>query len=142
MSDLEHHTQPGLPDTPQKILVCAYCASAIDDLEYGMLYWDVPLAETPSVRESVVRVELAHKKCRNAAERREKQPALMDYSAELWWMTAPELALRRLSSMADGYAFTGEQLQRIVDLVWALEMVGTDEQKAKARLLYEQFGMF
>lgn len=140
MTDL---TRSGLPGSPDKILVCAYCRGAIhDDLEHGMLYWDVPDDPTGNTRQPVAKVELAHKRCRNDAERRHSPlRGLLDYSAELWWLAAPELALRRLSSMADGYAFSGEQLQRIIDIAWAVAVVGGVEHAKEAREMHERFGL-
>ncbi len=130
MSQTADRSQRTTADTPDKILSCDHCKSFIDPLEEGMVFWD-PRDENAGVPY----VAVAHKRCHNA-----RKPD--DYSCELYWLADPAQALRRLSSMADSYRFTGAQLQRVIDVAWAVSHVATEDQKRKVVEMYDKFGTF
>jgi hypothetical protein len=84
-----------------------------------MVFWWVKENEFDQLtgKPLVDRVLVAHKsrRCSGHAD---------DLSAELWWFASHRAALHKLASMAHDYAFSVTQLERLVEIAWAIPHVG------------------
>jgi hypothetical protein len=94
--------------TVGEVLACDACRAPIDDIERAMVFWWVKENEFDQLTGK-------RRRCSGHAD---------DLSAELWWFASHRAALHKLASMAHDYAFSVTQLERLVEIAWAIPHVG------------------
>jgi len=121
--------------TAADVLRCDHCRCTIDDLETGMLYWRPRAREEEDAKD--LSLQVAHKRCQE--RRRSEDRELGEYSAELYWFADQACAALRIADMAIDFAFSAEELKRLILLTWAVPIVGSNKNQEDAQRFAEFF---
>jgi hypothetical protein len=90
-----------------------------------MVFWKEAGTTDGQGRAHVAKLLIAHKEpaCSGTDE---------DGSEELWWYSGTKAAMSRLASLVHTYAFTAEQMVRLVQIAWAVSKIATPQRAAEA----------
>ncbi len=112
-------------DTPQDVLTCDSCGRHINDLGLAMIFW-WDKGEDDRKRVMVSKVLVAHKAPECAGPRDGER------SHELSWYASRAAAAQNLVDLVVSYAFTAQQLERLIEVAWATPLIATAEQAERA----------
>ena len=113
--------------TVEEVLTCDTCGEHIDEIGLAMVFWWLDETKEGEDRPRVSRLIVGHKRPECSAG-----PHLSERSAELGWYASPAAGLNRLSSMTYDYQLTSEQLERLIEVAWAVPSAATPAEVAGA----------
>ena len=119
--------------TAADVMHCDHCKNEIESLDTAMLFWRPRAREEEGAQN--LSLTLAHKRC----QERRRRDEVGEFSAELYWFADQACGAARVADMALSYAFSADELKRLILVTWAAPLGATKKDKKDAQKFAEFF---